>query len=70
MREEIVQIIILFVKMEVSKMWNWIKPKDFGKMEISILAGAGLVAVTTLLYKNWDKILAKGKLNLAFRKFC
>ena len=56
--------------MEASKMWNWIKPKDFGKMEISILAGAGLVAVTTLLYKNWDKILAKGKLNLAFRKFC
>ena len=53
--------------MEASKIWNWIKPKNLGKMEISILAGAGLFAATTLLYKNWDKILAKGtKLYLAF----
>ena len=31
-------------------------------MEISIVAGAGLFAAATLLYKNWDKILAKGNL--------
>lgn len=48
--------------MEASNIWNWINPSNFSKMEISIVAGAGLFAAATLLYKNWDKILAKGNL--------
>ena len=52
--------------MEASNIWNWINPSNFSKMEISIVAGAGLFAAATLLYKNWDKILAKGNLYFWF----
>lgn len=58
--------------MEASNIWNWINPSNFSKMEISIVAGAGLFAAATLLYKNWDKILAKELENMTkdFNKIC
>ena len=40
-------------------MTSWIKPFQFGRSEILLACGAGVVIVGTMLWKNWDLILAK-----------